>query len=184
MKLLVGLGNPEKKYDGTRHNIGFALVDFLYNEWLKKENFDEWGKNKKFSSEMTVGTVNGEKVILAKPLTFMNNSGVAVQALVNYFKIPIKDVYVFQDELDLKCGDYKIQTNRSSAGHNGIASIIELLGTQEFTRIRIGIGKEDKEKQGKGADYVLSKFSLIERLKLKEVKKKILEEMHKLLSLF
>jgi len=181
MKLFVGLGNPEQKYEGTRHNIGFAMIDFLYNEWLKKENFDDWGKNKKFNSEFTVGTVNGEKIILAKPLTFMNNSGTAVQAIVNYFKIPTKDVYVFQDELDLKCGDYKIQFNKSSAGHNGVASIIELLGTQEFTRIRIGIGKEDKQKQGNGADFVLNKFNLIERMKLKDVKKRILEEIKKLL---
>lgn len=179
MKLFVGLGNPEKKYLTTRHNVGFSMIDFLYNEWLKKENFDDWGKNKKFSSEMAVGTVNGEKIILSKPLTFMNNSGVAVQALVNYFKISIKNVYVFHDELDLKCGDYKIQFDKSSAGHNGVASIIELLGTQEFTRIRIGIGKEDKQKHGNGADFVLNKFSLIERIKLKDVKKKILQEIKK-----
>lgn len=181
MKLLVGLGNPEKQYDGTRHNIGFALIDYIYKEWLQKENFDDWGKNKKFNSDFTVGTVNGEKIILAKPLTFMNNSGTAVQAIINYFKMETKDIYVFQDELDLKCGDYKIQFNRSSAGHNGIASIIEHLGTQEFTRIRIGIGKEDKQQQGKGADFVLNRFTLIERLKLKEVKKKILEEIKKLI---
>ena len=175
MYLVIGLGNPGQEYQNTRHNFGWEVLHALSPDW----HF-----NKKFKAETAELNSGTQKIVLAKPQTFMNNSGVAVQALVNYFKIPIKDVYVFQDELDLKCGDYKIQTNRSSAGHNGIASIIELLGTQEFTRIRIGIGKEDKEKQGKGADYVLSKFSLIERLKLKEVKKKILEEMHKLLSLF
>jgi len=180
MKLFVGLGNPESKYDNTRHNIGFAMVDFLYSEWLKKENFDKWGANKKFSAEFTVGTVNNEKIMLVKPLTYMNNSGVAVQTIANFFKLEPKDIYVFHDELDLKLGDYKIQFNKSSAGHNGVASIIEKLGSQEFTRIRIGIAKEDKQKQGKGADYVLNKFTLMERLKIKEVKKKILEEIKKI----
>ncbi len=181
MKLLVGLGNPGKNYDNTRHNIGFAMIDFLYSEWLKKENFDAWGINKKFKAELTVGIINGDKVMLVKPLTFMNNSGETVQALAGYFKIANKDIYIFHDELDLLCGNYKIQFNRSGAGHNGVLSIIEKLGSQEFNRIRIGIAKPDKQKQGQGADYVLNKFNLIEKIKLKEVKKKILEEIKKII---
>mgnify|MGYP001453189522 CR=1 FL=1 len=182
MKLLVGLGNPGKNYNNTRHNIGFAMIDFLFSEWLKKENFDDWGKNTKFKAEISVGNINGEKIILAKPLTFMNNSGETVQALASYFKIPNEDIYVFHDELDLLCGNYKIQFDRSGAGHNGVLSIIEKLGTQAFNRIRIGIAKEDKQKQGKGADYVLNKFNLLEKIKLKDVKKKILDDMKKVIQ--
>jgi len=182
MKLLVGLGNPEKKYDGTRHNIGFALVDFIYSEWLKKENFDDWGNNKKFNAELTTGTLGKEKIILAKPLTYMNNSGQAVQAIMQFFKIQPKDLYVFHDELDLLCGTYKIQTGRSCAGHNGVASIINNLDSKDFNRIRIGIGKEDKTKQGESADFVLNKFSLLEKLQLKKVKEKILEDIKKIIQ--
>lgn len=177
MKLIVGLGNPEKQYDNTRHNIGFALVDYLYDEWLSKENFDHWSKNKKLQADVAVGTISGEKIILAKPTTYMNNSGQSVQAITSYFKIGPKDIYVIHDELDLTFGNYKIQSSKSSAGHNGVESIIKQLGTEDFNRIRIGIGKEDKEKQGPGAKFVLNRFGVIEKLKLRDIKKKLLEEI-------
>ena len=177
MKLIVGLGNPEKKYDNTRHNIGFMLVDYLYEEWLSKEDFDSWGRNKKLLADVSIGTINNEKIMIAKPLTYMNNSGRSVQAIAAYFKIAAKDIYVLHDELDLTLGNYKIQTGKSSAGHNGVESIINQLGNNDFSRIRIGIGKEDKAKQGPGVKFVLNRFGIFEKLKLREVKKKILQEI-------
>lgn len=177
MKLIVGLGNPEKKYDNTRHNIGFMMVDYLYEEWLKKENFDLWGRNKKLLADVSIGNINGEKVMIAKPLTYMNNSGRSVQAMSAYFKIEPQDIYILHDELDLTLGNYKIQTGKSSAGHNGVESIINQLGNNDFKRVRIGIGKEDKEKQGPGVKFVLNRFGIMEKLKLRDVKKKILEEI-------
>ncbi len=177
MKLIVGLGNPEKKYNNTRHNIGFSIIDFIYDEWLSKENFDHWSRNKKYQSDVAVGTINGEKIILAKPLTFMNNSGLAVRAIASYFNLEPNDIYVIHDELDLTLGNYKIQSGKSSAGHNGAESIIKHLGSSEFNRVRVGIGKEDKDNQGPGSKFVLNRFGILEKLKLRDVKKKILEEL-------
>ena len=183
MKLIVGLGNIGKKYDNTRHNIGFALLDFIFVNWLQKENFSDWKETKKFQAIISEGNFNGEKIILAKPTTFMNDSGNAVQKIMDFYKIEPKDLLVIHDDLDLLFGNYKIQTDRSAAGHNGVKSIIEKIGTQDFTRIRLGIGKEDKQKQGDTADFVLNRFGLFERLKIKELKEKILEEIKKLVQL-
>ena len=181
MKLIVGLGNPEKKYDNTRHNIGFMMVDYIYEEWLKKENFDLWGRNKKLLADVSTGTINNEKVMIAKPLPYMNNSGRSVQAMAAYFKVEPKDIYILHDELDLTLGNYKIQVGKSSAGHNGVESLINQLGNNDFTRIRIGIGKEDKEKQGPGVKFVLNRFGIMEKLKLRDVKKKLLQEIKDLI---
>jgi len=181
MKLIVGLGNVGKEYELTRHNIGFIVLNNILENWLSAENFSDWQENKKFKAFLSEGSLNGEKIILAKPTTFMNNSGSAVQAIMSYYKISEKNLIVIHDDLDLLFGNYKVQINRSSAGHNGINSIIEKLSTQDFTRIRIGIGKEDKKKQGYTADFVLNKFGLLERLKLKEIKEKITDEIKKLI---
>ena len=177
MHLILGLGNPGKKYQNTRHNIGFAAIDFLFEEWLEGEGSTAWHEEKKFQAEISEGNLNGEKIILAKPQTFMNNSGTSTSALVNFYKVEPKNIVVIHDDLDIAFGEIKVQTDRSSAGHNGIKSIIERLGTQAFTRVRVGIGKADRAKQGEAADYVLNKFGLVERLKLKVVKNKILEEI-------
>lgn len=177
MKLILGLGNPDKKYQNTRHNIGFAMLDYIFDNWLKAEGFSAWSENKKFQALISEGAINNEKIIIAKPLTFMNNSGIAAQALLSYYKINPSDLIVIHDELDLILGNFKIQKNISSAGHNGIGSIIEMIGTQDFTRARIGVGREDRKAQGNGADFVLGKFNLLEKLKLKDVKKKILEAL-------
>ena len=165
MKLIIGLGNFEKKYFNTRHNIGFAMLDYIFDEYLKAEGFSDWSENKKFQAIISEGNLNGEKIILAKPTTYMNNSGSAVQALISFYKINPKDLIVIHDEIDLSFGNYKIQTDKSSAGHRGIDSIIGRIGTQEFTRVRIGIGKEDRKKQGDTADFVLNRFNLFEKLK-------------------
>lgn len=179
MKLIIGLGNPGKKYQNTRHNIGFAAVDFIFEEWLKTEGFTEWKEDKKFQAEISEGNLHGEKIILAKPQTFMNNSGAGAAAMVNFYKIEPQNIIVIHDDLDIAFGEVKVQTDRSSAGHNGIKSIIERLGTQAFTRVRVGIAKA--EKQSDSANFVLNKFNLFERLKLKTIKNNILEELKKII---
>lgn len=182
MKLIVGLGNPDKKYNQTRHNIGFDIVDYIYDNWLSQENFDQWGKNSKLKAEVAIGRSGSEKIILAKPTTYMNESGQAVQAIQSYFKIEPQDIIVIHDELDLLLGKTKIQFSKSSAGHNGVSSIIKHLGTEDFTRIRVGIARENKEKQGPGAKYVLSRFNILEKFKLRDVKKEILSEIKRLVA--
>ncbi|MBU1132241.1 aminoacyl-tRNA hydrolase [Patescibacteria group bacterium] len=182
MKLIAGLGNPGKKYLNTRHNIGFALLDFIYNEWLKNEGFSEWTENKKFHAEISEGRIGSEKIILAKPTTFMNNSGSCISAIATFHKIKPQDIIIIHDELDLPLGKYKIQSDRSSAGHRGVTSIIQMLGSQNFLRVRAGIAKEDKSKQGATEKFVLNKFNLFEKLKLKSIKEKILDELKNIIA--
>src|SRR6056297_1072794 len=177
MKIIVGLGNPGKKYQNTRHNIGFAMLDFLFDQWLSQENFSAWQDKKKFKAEISQGRLNREKIILIKPQTMMNNSGQSVQAVLDFFQARPQDLVVIHDDLDLTLGKYKIQTNRSAAGHNGVKSIIRHLQTQDFTRIRIGIGQEKNQGQTDTVNFVLIKFSLLEKNKLKKLKKQILQEI-------
>ncbi len=153
MKLIVGLGNPGREYKNTRHNIGYMVLD----NYLGKV---EW-KNKMESYFYSI-EINGETVIFLKPITYMNLSGLAVNKVVNFYKIKIEDILIIQDDLDLPLGTYKIKKNSSSGGHNGIKSIISELNTQEFGRLKIGIGKNNNIPTDK---YVLSKFSL-EELKI------------------
>ena len=147
MKLIVGLGNPGKEYDKTRHNIGFMVLDdYLGNvKWSNKFNALYY--------ESFIGT---EKVIFLKPLTYMNNSGNAVGEFVRYYNFDMKDILIIQDDLDEEIGLYKLKVNSSSGGHNGIKSIISSLGTQSFPRLKVGIGSVKKDEV---IDYVLGKFS-------------------------
>jgi len=170
--LIIGLGNPGAEYENTRHNIGFALVNFIKDEILHSKN-DSWQKKDKLQSEIFEKNLNGQKIILQKPLTFMNESGFAVKKALNFFKLQLPEIMVIHDDIDLPIGEYKIQTNRGSAGHNGVRSLISQLGTQDFLRIRIGVGRENREKQGDTADFVLKKFSLAEKFKLRQVRDKI-----------
>ena len=150
MKLVVGLGNPGKEYDKTRHNIGFMVLDdYLGNvKWSTK-----------FNALYYESVINQEKVLFIKPLTYMNNSGKAVGEFVRYFNIDMKDILIIQDDLDLNVGDYKLKCHSSSGGHNGIKSIISSLGNQDFSRLKVGIGSVKKDQV---IDYVLGKFSKIE----------------------
>lgn len=150
MKLIVGLGNPGREYKNTRHNIGYMVLD----NYLGKV---EW-KNK-MESYFYSTEINGETVIFLKPITYMNLSGLAVSKVVNFYKIEIEDILIIQDDLDLPLGTYKIKKNSSSGGHNGIKSIISELNTQEFGRLKIGIGKNNNIPTDK---YVLSKFTFEE----------------------
>lgn len=147
MKLIVGLGNPGREYKNTRHNIGFMTLD----NYLGKIEWKSKMECYFYSTE-----INNEQVIFIKPLTYMNLSGLAVKKIVNFYKINIEDILIIQDDLDINIGSYKIKKNSSSGGHNGIKSIISELGTEEFSRLKIGIGKSTQIPIDK---YVLTKFS-------------------------
>jgi PTH1 family peptidyl-tRNA hydrolase len=132
MKLIVGLGNPGEKYIGVRHNLGFEILD----EVAKKFNLEDWSREEKFKSEL----IKTPELILAKPQTYMNNSGMAVKLLANYYKIAPEDIIIIHDELDLPLGKIKVRKGGAAAGHHGVESIIALLGTEQFIRVRLGIG--------------------------------------------
>ncbi|SOC44745.1 aminoacyl-tRNA hydrolase [Ureibacillus acetophenoni] len=151
MKLIVGLGNPGKQYEHTRHNIGFECIEALAKKWDAPLN------QMKFNGMYaTVHRPEG-KVLLLKPLTYMNLSGESVRPIMDYFDIEIEDLIVIYDDLDLETGKLRLRQKGSAGGHNGIKSLIQHLGTQEFNRIRVGISRPPAGM--KVADYVLSKFS-------------------------
>lgn len=181
MKLIVGLGNPGKQYEKTRHNVGFMVLDALQKE-LGEYKINKWETSKKFNAEICGVTVShNDKVILAKPLTFMNDSGVAVQLIAHFYQLSHRDVIVVHDDKDILLGEIKVQTDRSSAGHNGVQSIIEHIGTQDFTRVRVGIKREGERGMRDTAKFVLSKFGLFERKKVDDVIKRSVEEIKKLI---
>lgn len=149
MKLIVGLGNPGKKYANTRHNVGFRVIDHL------SLHLDA-GKpvaNEKFNAEISETRVNGDRVVLAKPFTFMNASGEAVAALVRFYKIEPSDILIVHDEMDFPAGRLAFALGGGDAGHNGIRSVIDSIGTDAFARLRIGIARP--KAPVKKEDYVL-----------------------------
>ena len=155
MKLVVGLGNPGPKYDGTRHNVGFASVDLL-----AKRHGAGWESGPR-GVEALAARWRAADVVLAKPLTFMNNSGTAVQALMQFFKITASDTLVIVDEVQLETGRIRIRPDGSAGGHNGLKSIIASLGTIDVPRLRIGVGRGDARRDL--ADHVLARFDADER---------------------
>lgn len=155
MKLIVGLGNPGKEYNNTRHNIGFMCID----HYISYKNITEkWSK--KFDGEYLLTSINGEKVLFLKPLTFMNLSGNSVRKIVDYYNIEIDDILIISDDLDLNTGNYKLKSKGSCGGHNGLRDIENKLNTNEYKRIKIGISN-NKESDTK--DYVLGKISVAEK---------------------
>ena len=150
MYIIVGLGNPERKYDGTRHNIGFAGLDKLASCWNAAPNKSKW------QGLYSQTTVDGHKVILVKPLTYMNLSGDCIAPAAAFFKIPPQQVIVICDDIDQKPGKVRIRPSGSAGGHNGLKSIIARLGSQEFTRIRMGVGAKPHPDYDL-ADWVLGK---------------------------
>lgn len=166
MKLVVGLGNVGKEYKNTRHNLGFSILD----EYLGKVNW-------KIKMEAYIYKDEEKDVLFVKPMTYMNLSGLAVAKIVKYYKIAIKDILVIVDDLDLPVGSYKVKKNSSSGGHNGIKSIINELNTEEFGRLKIGIGKNPSIPTDK---YVLGKFTKIEE----ELIKSNLPKYLKVIDLF
>ena len=151
MKLIVGLGNPTGKYDKTRHNVGFEVIDYLVDKYGIAL---DTGKHKGVYGK---GIMEGQSVILLKPMTYMNLSGESVSAVANYFKIQAEDVVVICDDINLDVGRIRIRKKGSAGGHNGIKNIIAHLGTEEFPRIRIGVGRKPENMDL--ANYVLSHFS-------------------------
>lgn len=151
MKLIVGLGNPGKPYEHTRHNIGFDVIEALAKKWNAPLT------QSKFNGMYTSVHRPEGKVILVKPLTYMNLSGECVGPLMDYFDVDIEDIIVIYDDLDLDVGKLRLRQKGSAGGHNGIKSLIHHLGTQEFNRIRVGVSRPPSGM--KVADYVLSKFS-------------------------
>jgi peptidyl-tRNA hydrolase, PTH1 family len=154
MLLFVGLGNPGAKYAGNRHNIGFMAVD----EIVRRHSFSAW--RKKFNSDLAEGNLGGEKVLVLKPQTYMNESGRAVGEAVRFHNIPLANVYVFYDELDLEPGKMRVKLGGGAAGHNGIRSIAAHI-TPEFKRVRLGIGHPgDKDLV---MPHVLGDFAKLDR---------------------
>ncbi len=160
MYIIVGLGNPGKQYDRTRHNVGFEVIDVLADRMgihvEEKKSKGLWGK----------GILAGEKVVLIKPQTYMNLSGECVRAAADFYKVPAEDILVIHDDIDLEPGQLRIRGKGSAGGHNGIKNIIAHLGTQEFPRIKVGVG--EKPKGMDLADYVLSHFSKGEQERMDE----------------
>ena len=150
MKLIVGLGNPGREYENTRHNIGFQLLDCIADK--KGITFSK----SKFNAECAEISIDGEKVLLVKPLSFMNLSGSVVSKFVSFYKIALEDILIIQDDLDMRVGRVKIVHNSSSGGHNGIKDIERCLSSNAYARVKIGIAN-DKKMDTK--DYVLGKFS-------------------------
>lgn len=150
MFLIVGLGNIGKEYQSTRHNFGFMVIDKI----IENHNFQT--PNKKFSSEFYQGKIYGEDIIAIKPQTYMNKSGVAVSQVKKFYKIPIENIIVFHDDLDLELGRIKIKVGGGAGGHNGLKSIDSLIG-KNYTRVRLGIGRPEHKNAVHG--YVLGKFN-------------------------
>ena len=165
--LVVGLGNVGKKYDGTRHNIGFDCIDL----YAVQQQFASWIEKKDLKSFVTSKTLGGVRVILVKPTTFMNLSGDAIQAVAHFYKISNSEVLVLHDELDIDFGKIRTSIGGSAAGHNGIKSLISNLG-ENFGRVRIGAGPKTPE-QIDSADFVLARFSKEEQQLVNSIKKEV-----------
>ncbi|MFH1388195.1 MAG: aminoacyl-tRNA hydrolase [Patescibacteria group bacterium] len=165
MELIIGLGNPGKKYEKTRHNLGFLVVDLLAGN-------DEWKENKKANYLYIKKQINSKEVELVKPLTFMNNSGKIVNYIQKKHYINIEDIVIIHDDIDLELGEIKVQKNRSSAGHKGVQSIINALGTKDFIRVRLGIKSIDQKTIIDTEKFVLQKFSKDEGKIIQETIKK------------
>ena len=168
MLLLVGLGNPTPNSHNNRHNIGFKIVDAI------NQKFSLSKQKPKFKGLLTTGNIGEKKIYVIKPLTFMNNSGICIRELLEYFKIEAENVIVFHDDLDVEFGKIKAKFGGSSAGHNGIASIDKFIG-KEYSRVRIGIGKPDKKISV--SDYVLNDFNDEEKEYLETITKNIIDSI-------
>jgi len=179
--LIVGLGNPGKEYEKTRHNAGFMFVDYFREKFRDEFSFSDWKIKKKMNAEISVGKFDEKKIILAKPQTFMNLSGEAVRAVLKYYKVKLSNLIVVHDEIDLLLGKYKFSTNSSSAGHQGAQNVIDALGTKDFMRVRIGIDNRVGKKIPT-EKYVLGKFTSNELRATKDVLKKSADELLKYIS--
>ena len=160
MLLLVGLGNPNPNNSTNRHNVGFSVIDAINRKFkLSKQK-------PKFKGLLTTGNIEEQKVFAIKPLTVMNSSGICIKELIEYYKIEVKDVFVFHDDMDIDIGKVKAKLGGSNAGHNGIDSIDKNIG-KNYSRVRIGIGRPKNDSAG--ADHVLDNFSVDEKQSVEEI---------------
>ena len=173
MLLLVGLGNPNPNNLNNRHNVGFLIIDAI------NEKFKLSKQKPKFKGLLTTGKINEQKVFAIKPLTFMNRSGICIKELIEYFKINVKDVFVFHDDMDIDIGKVKVKFGGSNAGHNGIDSIDKNIG-KNYSRIRIGIGRPKNNSDS--ADHVLDNFTIDEKGNVEEVTKNIINSLSILIN--
>ncbi len=173
MLLLVGLGNPNPNNSNNRHNVGFLAIDAI------NERFKLSKQKPKFKGLLTTGKIDEQKVFAIKPLTFMNSSGVCIKELIEYFKIDVKNVFVFHDDMDIDIGKVKVKFGGSNAGHNGIDSIDKNIGKNYF-RIRIGIGRP--KNNSTGADHVLENFSNEEKENVEKVNDNIIKSLSILIN--
>ena len=173
MLLFVGLGNPTPDSQNNRHNIGFKVIDAI------NQKFGLSKQKPKFKGLLTTGNIGDKKVYAIKPLTFMNNSGICIRELIEYFKMDAADVIVFHDDLDIDIGKIKAKFGGSSAGHNGIESIDKFIG-KDYSRVRIGIGKP--ESKISISDYVLNDFNDEEKEKLDNITENIITSLNILLD--
>lgn len=174
MYIIIGLGNPTDKYQATRHNIGWDAITRLSDDYHIPLDF------KKHKAICGTGYIEGQKVILAQPITFMNLSGESVRELVDYYKVTPEEIIVIYDDISLDVGQLRIRKKGSAGGHNGIKSIIAHLGTTEFPRIKIGVG--DKPADWDLADYVLSRFKEGEQAAIREALKATSEACRAILT--
>ena len=173
--LIVGLGNPGIQYSKTVHNIGFMFVDYL----VSSLGFPEYKQHKKFNALYTEKSINNNKFIIIKPQTYMNLSGQAVKQCVDYYQIKIENIFVIHDDIDLKPNNFKIKISGSSGGHNGIKNIDLMLGTNNYWRIRVGVGRPEN-KNIQISDHVLSNIpenQLQNNIKIFEIITKNIEEL-------
>ena len=173
MLLFVGLGNPTPDSSNNRHNLGFKIIDSI------NQNFGLSKQKPKFKGLLTTGNIGEKKIYAIKPLTFMNNSGMCIRELLEYFKIESEDVIVFHDDLDIDFGKIKAKFGGTSAGHNGIASIDKFIG-KDYSRVRIGIGRPNSKTSP--SEYVLKDFSEEEKQDLEKITKNIIESLPILLD--
>ncbi len=174
MQIIIGLGNPGEKYLGTRHNLGFEYLDKLQAEW----HFPDFQLEKKFNAEISKKTLTIRnlkfEILLVKPQTFVNLSGQSVLSVLHFYKILPENILILHDDLDLPLGTFRLAEDSRSAGHNGVQNIIDLLGTQKFKRLRIGIGVESDLTS---ESFVLQKFSLAEREQIEKLFPEVLEKI-------
>ncbi len=173
MFLFVGLGNPTRDSEDNRHNIGFKIIDAI------NQKFSLSKQKPKFKGLLTTGIINEKKVYAIKPLTFMNNSGICIRELIEYFKINAEDIIVFHDDIDIDFGKIKAKFGGSSAGHNGIESLDKFIG-KDYSRVRVGIGKP--KTKADVTDHVLKDFDEEEKIELKKITTDIVDSMSILLD--
>jgi len=173
MLLFVGLGNPSPNNSNNRHNIGFLVIDAI------NQKFKLSKQKPKFKGLLTTGKIDEQKVFAIKPLTFMNSSGICIKELIDYFKIEVKDVFVFHDDMDIDIGKVKVKFGGTSAGHNGIESIDKNIG-KNYSRVRVGIGRP--QNNSTGGDHVLDNFSSEEKVSVEAVTKNITDCLSNLIN--